>query len=337
MDQHTNTLSPFHAVEETPLAAPIGTGGLDPAIRGTLYCIAAALLYTGANICLRVLAVRGDPIWVVFLKESMAVLIVGPWLVYQAFRGQRVLPQRHVLVVLVLVGLATELIGNIGTLWAMGIIGLAVNIPVVVGLTLISAALMGRLVLGERISPRSVLAVALLVVAVVLLSLNAGRANQSIAAKASVASGPYWVALAVLVTCVAGIVFGALSITIRWSMTRGLSPLVLVVAITSMGTLTLGPLSYGRLGWSGMAATPGADVAVAVLCGLLNLAAFTAISKGLQQTTVVHANVVNASQTAMAAVAGMLLFAEPLSGVLVGGVLLTMAGVVLIDRPVRAT
>ena len=45
--------------------------------------------------------------------------------------------------------------------------------------------------------------------------------------------------------------------------------------------------------------------------GVFNLIGFLGLIYGLQRTTVVHANVVNASQVAMAAVAGMALFHEP--------------------------
>jgi drug/metabolite transporter (DMT)-like permease len=77
----------------------------------------------------------------------------------------------------------------------------------------------------------------------------------------------------------------------------------------------------------------GYGFSLTLLNGLLNTAAFLCLSKGLQRTTIVHANVVNASQIAMATVAGMLLFAEPLGSMLIAGVALTILGVVLIERP----
>lgn len=49
-------------------------------------------------------------------------------------------------------------------------------------------------------------------------------------------------------------------------------------------------------------------------------------------TTIVHANVLNASQVAMAAVAGLLFFAEEPSAHLILGICLTIAGTLLIDR-----
>ena len=69
--------------------------------------------------------------------------------------------------------------------------------------------------------------------------------------------------------------------------------------------------------------------------GTLNLIGFLGITKGLELTTVVRANLLNASQVAMAAVAGTLLFGEPFTRWLFAGVCLTIVGVVLIDRPNR--
>ena len=66
--------------------------------------------------------------------------------------------------------------------------------------------------------------------------------------------------------------------------------------------------------------------------GTFNLVAFLAITKGLQLTTVVHANVLNASQVAMGALAGMILFKESLNSWMVLGICVTIAGVLLIGR-----
>jgi multidrug transporter EmrE-like cation transporter len=53
-------------------------------------------------------------------------------------------------------------------------------------------------------------------------------------------------------------------------------------------------------------------------------------------TSIVHANVVSASQAAMAALAGLWFFQETSSPSLVAGLCLTVAGMALIDRPVPA-
>ena len=310
--------------------------GLPPAMFGMIYCIAAALLYTAANVTLRMLVIGGDAFQMVAIRESMTPLLIGPWLVVCACRGDRVMPRGRILLLLILAGLATELVGNIAVFWALAIVGLAVEIPLVVGVTVLSATLMGRVFLGERVPPRSLLALAVLLVSIVLLNLGAGNANAAIAAHAPVAKGLFWVALAVSATCAAGVAFGLLSLSIRVAVTHGISPAATVVAITIFGPLTLGPICVYRSGLQHCLALSGPDFGLTVLTGIFNTAAFFCLSKGLQWTTIVHANVVNASQIAMAAVAGVLLFAEPLGGALIAGVVLTILGAVLIDRSAAA-
>jgi drug/metabolite transporter (DMT)-like permease len=264
-------------------------------------------------------------------------LLIGPWLALCAWRGQRVLPRGRVLLLLVLVGLATQLIGNIGSFWALGIIGLTVGIPVVVGVTITSATLLGRIFLGERVAPRSVLALTILLVSIVLLNLGAGDANHAIAAHAPILAGPIWVVSAILVTCAAGLVFGLLSLSIRVAVTNRITPEAAVTVIAILGPLSLAPVAICRSGFQHCLTMSGHDFGLTLVNGLFNTAAFLCLSKGLQRTTIAHANVVNASQIAMATVAGVLLFAEPLGGALIAGVLLTILGVVLMERPVAAT
>ena len=62
--------------------------------------------------------------------------------------------------------------------------------------------------------------------------------------------------------------------------------------------------------------------------GILNFLAFIALSVALKSLPVIAVNLLNASQVAMAAVAGILLFSEPVTNSLVIGVALTLIGLV---------
>jgi len=128
-------------------------------------------------------------------------------------------------------------------------------------------------------------------------------------------------------------IYAVLTITIRHNVTAA-TPMAVVVFITTlMGVITLGPLSLWRLGAERLLDTSPQEAAWMLAAGTLNLIAFLAITKGLQLTTVVHANVLNASQVAMAAFAGLLFFDEPFTLWLALGVGLTIVGVAAIDRP----
>jgi len=299
---------------------------------GTAYCVFAALGYTVVNICLRDLAVKYDPAWILCMKETMAVVLMGPWLAGRAIRGQSPLPGGRPLVTLVVVGLLTHLAGNLPLIWSMGIVGLAITMPVALGVNLVACAVLGRLYLGEKVSPQSTLALGILIVSVVLLGGGAGKANQGMARLADVATGPLWVSLAVAASCLAGVIFGLLNVTIRRSATEGVSLAAIAFLVPAMGAASLTPLCLGRHGLWGLLETAPRDLLLMVGCGTLNLLSYVALIKGLQTTTVVHANVLGASQVAMAAVAGFLFFEEAASPALVLGVLLTIAGMVMADR-----
>ena len=66
--------------------------------------------------------------------------------------------------------------------------------------------------------------------------------------------------------------------------------------------------------------------------GLCNLLAFLLIAKALQLTGVVRVNVINnALTTALTVLAGIVIFAEPAKRELIVGIVLTLAGIVLIS------
>jgi drug/metabolite transporter (DMT)-like permease len=211
-------------------------------------------------------------------------------------------------------------------------VGLAIGVPVMIGVNLVASALLGLVLLGERVSLRSAMALGLLIVAVILLGFGAGQTNQSIAGATGARSGSLWVALAIAACCTSGCAFALLSITIRSTVTQAASPSVVVFVITAMALITLGPLSLGQLGVDGILRTRPVDFQVMLLTGALNLAAFASLTKGLQRTSVVYANVLTASQTALAAVTGMLLFHEPPNSAMLLGVTLNVVGVVLVDH-----
>jgi drug/metabolite transporter (DMT)-like permease len=324
--------------------SPTGPLGLDPLVLGTAFCILAALGYSAANVCLRYLAVQDNRVLTICVKESVTVAVVGPWLVYWAWRGVRLMPAWKALAALLAAGLFVQLGGNLPVIWAMNVVGLAVAIPVALGVNLVASAAFGRMFLSERVSRRSMAAIALLIVSLVLLSVGAvsskttepGEPGTAAAGADPPRFGPVAAVVATAGACLTGIAFATLAVVIRRSVTTDVSPYAVMFVITGAGVVSLGPISLATLGAQGIAATPARDVAVMLASGVFNLIAFFAIIKGLQLTTVVHANVLNASQVAIAAVAGMVLFSEPAAPAKLIGVCLTVAGMILIDRPVGA-
>ncbi|MCS7239164.1 MAG: DMT family transporter [Thermoguttaceae bacterium] len=333
---------------------------------GLSFCLMAAVFYTAANISLRYLAgVRTSPATVIFVKELVAVVALLPILLWQWVRGQRVFVSARVVAVLAAIGLAVQLGANLGQQWALGIIGLAVVSPTIFAAMLGSSAILGFLLLAERISWQAIAAVVLVVLAIISLNLSLQQAQSSAPQSAvdeaglkgsrespsaqspgkspqeSPPSGAAqkpdfesqevyagWIVLALLTCCGAGIIYSLLGIAIRWARLQGATVESTVFLVTLMGVIGLGPIVYhNALGNS--APLESRLLVFMILSGVANLAGFAAITKGYQMTRVLYANMANATQVAFGALAGVLLFGEAVNFWLILGVALTLAGVLL--------
>ncbi len=310
-----------------PLAHP---SLIKPAVIGTACCVVSALLYTAANICLRKLAALGaDEMWVTCMKEVVTVSVIGPWLLVGGVRRRIAWPSMRTLGILVLTGLGVQLIGNLSVQWAFGVVGLAITMPAVFGVMLTAGAVFGVVFLGERVPGRSGAAILLLIVAIILLNLG----TAGMGAPVDGAFRPVKVAAGVGAACLAGLMYATLSTVIRSTAAARVPVTVIVFVITGMGVLSLGALSLWRLGAATLVETDSEQLAWMLAAGTFNLIAFLAITKGLHLTTVVHANVLNASQVAMAALAGLAFFADSLNAWSALGIVLTIVGTLLIRGP----
>ena len=318
-----------------PLSA--GHPRIEPALLGTACCLLSALCYTAANICLRQLAGQQiEPAWTICIKEVVSVSIVGPWLLWRWVRGERFRIPWSVLAVLAAAGLFVQLAGNLSMQWAFGVVGLAITLPLVFGVNLTASGLIGMGMFGEWLTVRSVAAVVLVIAAITLLSIGlagGGAAMDSLPG----ASSTLVVLLGLLAACVTGAAFAGLGAAIRHTAKAHVPIAVTVVIVTGVGVVVLGVISWLRLGSAGMLATAPETLAWMLASGAFNLLGFALIIKGLQLTTLVHANVLNASQVALGAAAGILLFQESHNAWLLSGIALTVIGIATFDRPVPRT
>jgi len=242
------------------------------------------------------------------------------------WQGHTLCLRRRSLLTLVIVALATELVANVGVQWAFGVIGISVTMPLIFGAMLAGSALLGWWFLGEAVGKRAVLAIGLITTAVVFLS----RGAEVTAASVTLRSQPVFVLLAVAAALLAGSIYAALGTVLRHLGESNLPPTFAVFVVTGTGVLSLGLLSLWRLGPAGLLHTPHNQIVWMVAAGLTNVVGFLLITKGLQLTTVVRANLLNTTQVALAALAGVLLFDERFSLWLAGGLIMTVAGILLI-------
>jgi len=100
-----------------------------------------------------------------------------------------------------------------------------------------------------------------------------------------------------------------------------------------MGGVSLGPMVVARLGFDPFWTTPRPQVVLMLVAGICNLIGFLSLVNGLQRIPVAHANILSASQVAMAAVAGVLIFHETPNFWMALGICLTIGGIIRFDRP----
>lgn len=306
----------------------------DPLVLGTTFGIISALGYTATNMALR--AVAGQPdldwaAWISCLKALPAAAIAWVLVGWHIASGRPGLPPRRWLLPLVATGLVMQFGGNLAFQWSLSVAGLALTVPLCFATLILSGALLGRMYLAEGITPRSAVAMGLLLAAIVLLSAGAeGATRANLAAGETVSWG--LIALAVLAAAFSGVTYGVCGVVIRRMVTQRLSLAATLVLLSTAGLIGLGLWCAIRVGPGRLLATPPRDLGLMLLAGTLNAGAFFAVSAALKYLSVVHVNLLNASQTAMCSAAGVLLFDEALTVWLLAGTGLTVAGLLLLDR-----
>ena len=302
-------------------------------IFGTLCGLVSAVGYTAANIFLRA-AADCDPIWVSAVKALPTMLFVGPWLLVRAWRGVEIFPDRKAIGILVVAGLVGQLGGNVLFQWSLGIIGIALTVPLCLGTIILGGGILGRMFLHEPLTCRTLLSIVVLIVAIAVLSLGADDAHLSIVGDSITANSSvnWWiVAQGVAAASLSGMAYAILGVVIRYGVTGRTSVSTTLFTISLAGIISLGAWSFWRIGWDGMLETEPRDLQIMLLAGLFNAIAFLAITKAFQLASVVYVNALNATQAAMAAVAGILFFNEAESTELGLGVALTVVGLLLME------
>lgn len=304
-----------------------------------IFATASAVLYTASNICLRA-SVEYDRVWVQCIKEVPIVVLIGPWLLVRWRRGQHILPPMRVVGIIFCSALLVHFVGNLSFQRALEIVGISLAVPIVLGTIIVVGAVLSRVFLGEVISRQSLVAVAILLAAIGLLGLAAYQTPPVLESEASTDkteessisrrdSSSMLMMKGVGAVIIAGCAYSTLGVVVRYGVSRS-SPLSTTTVIVGVvGVVGLGTLSYVRLGWDGMIATAPYDLAVMFAAGIFNAMAFLCLTKALQLISVVRVNSIGSSQCAMAAVAGVFLFGEEWTLVMIVGVALTALGLSL--------
>lgn len=301
---------------------------------GVLLGVVAAVCYTGTNIALRGVTRDGDAawaIWVTALKSFPGAIAAWLLLADRARRGLPTLPPARTVALLVVVGLAVQAGGNLFFQWSLAMCGLALAVPTVFATLILTGATLGRVWLGEAVTSRSAIAMGVLIAAIAVLGQGADAASKALPRGPDGVSPLVWVLSGVGLAAFAGVLYGGLGVVIRRT-TKDDVPLPATLALVStMGTVGLGIPAVALLGNEVLHSSPKESLLM-FLAGTLNAIAFFAIGGAFRRISVVQVNLINASQAAMCALGGVLIYRESLTAALVIGTLLTIVGLVLMDR-----
>jgi drug/metabolite transporter, DME family len=302
-------------------------------VTGLLLGLLAAVCYSVTNIGLKQLSGTQDGLawdfWICGVKALPTVLL-SSWMMLQCHRaGQNIVPPKNMLWMILGMAVVMQAGGNLGFQLALRSVGLAISVPVVFASILCSGAVAGRIVLGDPVERRTGISMAFMVVSIVFLSAGARSA-----AGASDGASPFalTVLAGILFATVSGVGYGLGGVVIRRSVKAQVPVPVILFLFSSVGVLAFCPLGGIPLGAAGLQNISTIDWMLLLGSGLFNAFGFFAITHALRLLTINKANVVNAAQNAMCAVAGFALFAEPITAMTLTGIALTITGLLILGR-----
>ena len=134
---------------------------MTPTTLGMFYCVLSAVFYALMGICQRKLSENCDPVWVNCVQASVSTVVFGVYLTSRSARGRSAWPPLGVATGLMMLGAITQL-GGTSYQWSLGKTGLSIGNPLQMGVMLSASAILGLLVLGERVSWKGVMAIVLI-------------------------------------------------------------------------------------------------------------------------------------------------------------------------------
>ena len=314
---------PNQTLDEDPpnkgeLNPPVGVVG------GAIYGLLASALYTAANIALRE-SVGVDALLVSAVKSVPIVVLLGPVIGWMSWRGKTIITSTEMIPRFVLSSLTAQFVGNVAFQLALGIVGLASSVTITLGAMIIGGAIFGRLFLKEPISFRVALSMITLIAAVVVLNLSFGETPEE---TQNSGDFPLWVGgLFAVASGLAYSMFGAVT---RQALINGLTPQATMFISGLMGLLTLWLATFCWIDLSEIAAINATQWWIMLAAGMFNFLAFITLTCSLKALPVIAVNLLNATQVAMAAAAGVFFFSEQITQPLIWGIALTFAGLAIL-------
>ncbi|MBD3674308.1 MAG: DMT family transporter [Planctomycetaceae bacterium] len=304
----------------------------DPMIRGTILGLISALAYTAANIALRNLSGTDGLVWACWVAGVKAIPCFVLSVVLVSFRwmtGKQAFPPRHTVLMLFAAAIMMQYGGNACFNWALNKVGLILTVPIVFSTLISGSAILGRLFLGEPINARTLASMGLLLMSIICLSLAADGTFPDASA--------FTIGTGMLLAGTSGMSYGANSIVIRRFLGGQYSVSSILLIMSTSGIVLLGVPAFFMMGTERIGEITWSQWNSMFWAGVSNAIAFYAVSSALKYIPAVRANLLNASQTAMCALAGILIFNERMTPLTAVGIGLTIAGLTLLGARRKKT
>lgn len=303
------------------------------AVLGTV----AAVAYSVTNLALRHLSDTGTvggqgwDLWVTAMKTVPTGVIAWVLVISRVARSRPAFPPLRLLPTLIFAALVMQFGGNLAFQMALSYLGLGITVPLVFACIICVGAIMGRVVLGDPITVRILISMAVMAVAIVMLSVGTMSEDSTWGSEAPlVASGSRSIVIGVCIAALSGCSYGAVGVLIR-SLVRSVLPVEsTLIVFSTVGGVMLGTSGIALSGWSTIRDNTMQDWPMLLVAGSANAIAFFALAHALRFIDVNRMNVINASQNAMCAIGAVFLFHEQLNGLALCGIGLTILGLIVL-------
>ena len=311
--------------------------------------------------------------WILFYKELIGVTIVLPWLILRFFQGRYRHTSKRLLLFVALAAVLCELVGARLHVLGFAVIGLVVAVPLVQSSTLLGTAFFGRLFLGDPLSKKRMVAIAVLITSVILLSIGKEAtavlpAESTVPDTARQDAGLFFLVAAG--TVVAGIAYSIYIVTLRYAIRkywddsgsvwlslqfthwagydiprqrdlqaeeRTYSPFpvtLMLCTVLVVGVVTFGLcLFFSGRGTLSFVDVPAVAWRIIPIAGVANMIGLHFQIQGLRMTSAVQASLIAVGQIVVLSFIGFFFFNEPVNVLVVLGLILTLSGVVMAARP----
>lgn len=313
-----------NAVEVSDTDAPKTSGGF--VSRGFLYGAVAAIFYTVSALCVRQLTVLDSPYALpLFVRESVAAFVALPIVIVGLIRHTIPTNQWRFWGLLFGVSCLMQILGNITYFWLFKAAGIAIALSCIWTGGLFSAQTFDLVCLKERFNVRTFIGLSIVLAAVCCIGIGLGQGDGALSSLSKYGAGA--IALIILGGLLVGIMNSSTMASVRVAHKNNVPFWVPILLVPGSGTIVLGILSLMEHGSGILTALTYEQFGVALLAGVANLIAFAALVKGLGTTSLAYMNLLNASQVALGALAGIFWFMEPSNGFIIAGIILTIAAI----------